>query len=140
MENVKFDLNYKMFGESQAKILWRFMGKLYPTFQSPYSLHKPPQTILVHTFFLSVSEFVVKNIRKHLLFSRSFCVKTLPWQKQLIPASFYLKSISSLLISATLLYLSNIPSCISAVGKETSEPETSYCLWWKFYCSPHQVT
>ena len=79
------------------------MSKPYPTFQSPYSLHKPPQTILLHTFFLSVSEFVVKNIRKHLLFSRSFCLKTLPWQKQLIPAPFYLKSISSLLISATLI-------------------------------------
>ena len=34
------------------------MSKLYQTFQSPYSLHKPPQTILFHTTFLS--EFVVK--------------------------------------------------------------------------------
>ena len=90
-----------------AKVKLKFsediMSKPYPTFQWPYSLHKPPQTILLHTFFLSVSEFVVKNIRKHLLFSRSFCLKTLPWQKQLIPAPFYLKSISSLLISATLI-------------------------------------
>ena len=36
------------------------MSKLYQTFQSPYSLHKPPQTILLlfHTTFLC--DFVVK--------------------------------------------------------------------------------
>ena len=34
------------------------MSKLFQTFQSPYSLHKPPQTILFHTTLLS--EFVVK--------------------------------------------------------------------------------
>ena len=34
------------------------MSKLYQTFQSPYSLCKPPQTISFHTTFLS--EFVVK--------------------------------------------------------------------------------
>ena len=37
-----------------------------------------------------------------------------------------------LLISATLLYLSTIPSCRSAVGEETGEPETS--LRWKLFC------
>ena len=46
-----------------------------------------------------------------------------------------------MLISATLLYLSTIPSCMSAVDKETSEPETSYCLRWKLfsYSSPSQL-
>ena len=34
------------------------MSKFYQTFQSPYSLPKPPQTILFHTTFFS--EFVVK--------------------------------------------------------------------------------
>ena len=34
------------------------MSKLYQTFQSPYCLHKSPQTILFHTTFLS--GFVVK--------------------------------------------------------------------------------
>ena len=75
------------------------------------------------------------NIQKHLLFSGSSSAETLLWQKQLIPAPFYLKSISLLLISATLLYLSTIPSCMSTVGKETSDPETSYCLQWKLFCS-----
>ena len=34
------------------------MSKLYLTFQSPYGLHKPPQTRLFHTTFLS--DFVIK--------------------------------------------------------------------------------
>ena len=67
--------------------------------------------------------------------------KTLASQKQAItfdenfiatPPS-YLKNISLLLSSVTLLYLSTIPPCLSTVGKHTSEPETSYCLQWKLY-------
>ena len=34
------------------------MSKLYQTFQSPYGLHKAPQTSLFHTAFLS--DFVIK--------------------------------------------------------------------------------
>ena len=62
--------------------------------------------------------------------------------KTTVPASFYLKSISLLLISVTLHYLSTIPSCMSAVGEETSEPETSCCVRWKLYCysSPSHLT
>ena len=71
------------------------------------------------------------NIQKHLLFSGSSCAETLLWQKQPIPAPFYLKIISLLLISATLLYLTTISSCKSV---EISEPGTSYCLRWKLYC------
>ena len=86
---------------------------------------------------------MVENIREHVPFSGSSCPETLLWQKQLIPASFYLKSISLLLISVTLHYLSTIPSCrISAVGEETSQPETSCCVRWKLYCysSPSHLT
>ena len=59
----------------------------------------------------------------------------------MIPTPFYLKSISLLLVSAALLYLSIIPSCMSAVAEETSEPETSYCLRRKLFCysSPNQL-
>ena len=74
------------------------------------------------------------NIRKHLLFSGSSRAEILLWQKQLIPAPSYLKSISLLLISATLICLWTIPSYMSAVGKETSQPERSYCLRWKLLC------
>ena len=42
------------------------MSKLYKTFQSPYSLHKPPQTIVFHTAFLS--EFVVKYLKASSFF------------------------------------------------------------------------
>ena len=52
--------------------------------------------------------------------------ETLLSQEQLIPAPFWLKGISLLLISVTLFYLPTIPSCISAVGEGTSKPETSY--------------
>ena len=81
------------------------------------------------------------NIRKHLLFSGSSRAETLLWQKQLIPTPFYLKGISLLLTSATLLYLPTIPSCMSAVGEETSESETSYYLRWKLfrYYSPRHL-
>ena len=46
------------------------------------------------------------------------------------------------LISTTLLYLPTIPSCMSAVGEETSEPGTSYSLPWKDFCysSPSHLT
>ena len=74
------------------------------------------------------------NIQKHLLFSGSSSAETLLWQKQLVPALFYLKRISLLSISATFFYLSTNPSCMSAVGEETSDPEISYCLQWKSFC------
>ena len=54
--------------------------------------------------------------------------ETLLWQKQLIPAPFYLKGISLLLIWVTLFFLPTIPSCMSAVGEGTSKPETSYLM------------
>ena len=95
------------------------------------NLHRP------YYFTLPSSVGLWSNIQKHLLFSGSSSAETLLWQKQLIPAPFYLKRISLLLISATLisaLYLSTIPWFMSAVGKETSEPETSYFLWWKLFC------
>ena len=115
----------------KLKFFKDIISKLYQTFKWPCSLHKPRQTIcfILSSLFLSVSvsEFVVKNIRRHLLFSRSSCGETLLLQKQLIPDPFDLKSISLLLISATLHYLLIIPSC-HAVGEETSEPETSYLM------------
>ena len=82
------------------------------------------------------------NYPKTSSFSRSSSAETLLWQKQLVPAPFYLKSISLLLISATLLFLSTIPSCMSVVGEETSEPETRYFLRRKLfsYSSPSHLT
>ena len=94
----------------------------FTSLQRPYCVPLPPSVSLR------------LNIQKHLLFSGSSCAETLLWQKQPIPAPFYLKTISLLLISATLLYLTTIPSCMSADGGETSEAEASYCLWWKLYC------
>ena len=118
------------------------MSKLYETFQSPYSLHKPPLVIPFYTTFISISEFVVKNIQNFFCFSGASWAEFLLWQKQLIPAPFYFKSVSLLLISVILLYLSSILSCKFAVGEETSKTETSYCLRWKlyYYFSPSHLT
>ena len=128
-----------MFGKSQAKILkilWANFIKLFNHLIVFTSLHRP------YYFKLPSSVSLWSNIRKHLLFSGSSRAETLLSQKQLIATPFYLKSISMLLTSATLLYLSTIPSCMSAVGEETSEPETSYCLRWKLFCysSPSYLT
>ena len=61
---------------------------------------------------------------------------------QLISAPYYFKSISLLLITATLPYLSTISSCMSAAGEEASEPEISHCVRWKMFCysSPSHLT
>ena len=112
--SLKLYLNYKIFGKSQAKIHWKTYEQTLSNFSTTLLLSQASIDILFHTTFLSVSEFVVKNTRKHLLFSRSSCAETLFRQKQL---SFLLKSILLLLISATLLYLSTIPSCV--------------CCWWR---------
>ena len=121
------------------------MSKLYQTFQSPYSLHKPPYTILFHTSYLP--QWVCCQISENIFFFLNLLVQKLFFDNssltlQLISATFYLKSISLLLITARLLYLSTISSCMSAAGEETSEPEISYCLRWKLFCysSPSHLT
>ena len=82
------------------------------------------------------------NIPKYLLFSGSSSAETLLWQKQLIPAPFCLKSISLLLISATLLYLSTIPSVCLLLAKKLASQKQANCLWWKRFCysSPSHLT
>ena len=59
--------------------------------------------------------------------------------KHLIPAPFYLKSILLLLISATLLYLSTIPSSMSAVGELESQKQ-AIAFDGNFIATPYQVT
>ena len=120
------------------------MSKLYQTFQSPYSLHKPPYTILFHTSYLP--QWVCCQISENIFFFLNLLVQKLFFDNSsltlwLIPAPFYLKSISLLFIIATLLYLATISSCIFAAGEETSEPEVSYCDRWKLfsYSSPSHL-
>ena len=54
------------------------MSKLCQTFQSPYSLHKPPQTILFHTYLPRVCGQISKNIFFFLdvLVEKLFLTKT----------------------------------------------------------------
>ena len=121
---------------NSPKILWANFIKLSNHLTVFTSLHRP------YYFTLNSSVSLRSNIRKNLLFSGSSSTETLLWQKRLIPAPFYLKSISLLLISATFFYLSTIPSCMSDVGEETSKPETICCLRWKLFCysSPSHLT
>ena len=122
-----------MFGKIQAKVLLRYYEQTLSNFSITL---KSSQASIDHiiSHYLPSPVTLWSNIRKHLLFSGSPSAETLLWQKQLIPDNFYLKLISLLLISATLLYLSTIRSCMFAAGEETSEPETSYCLRWKLCC------
>ena len=98
------------------------MSKLCQTFQSPDSLHKPPYTILFDTTLLS--EFVVKYL-KTSSFSWIFQCRNSSLTKTTNSCSFLLERYLIVVNPSTLLYLSTIPSCMSAVGDETSEPETS---------------
>ena len=60
--------------------------------------------------------------------------------KQLIPGPFSLKSISLLLISVTFLYLSTIPSSMSAVGNKRGSQKQTIAFDENFIATPHQVT
>ena len=102
------------------------------------SVHRP----YCFTLPTSVSVSLWSKISEDMFFfSGCSCTETLLWQKRLIPAPFYLKGISLLLISATLLYHSTIPWCVCAVEEETSEPETCHYLRWNLYCysSPNHL-
>ena len=118
------------------------MSRLCQTFQSPYS--QPSQASkYLSVSHLSSSVSLWSNIQKHLLFSGFSCAETLLLQQLLIPTPFYLKSISSLLISATLLYLSIIPSCMLLLAQKNQQPRNgSYCFRGKLYCysSPSHLT
>ena len=122
--------------KNPLKILWANLIKLLNHLIAFRDLHRPYCFTLPSSVLVSLWSKLSKNI----FFSGSPCVEILLWQKQLIPASFYLKSISLFIISATLLYLSTIPSCMFAVGEETSKPETSYSYNENFIATPHQVT
>ena len=116
-------------------ILWANFIKLFNHLINFTSLHRPyyftsyfPQWVCCQ---ISENNFFFLNLLALKLFFGNSSLTL-----QLIPAPFYLKSISLLLITATLLYLSTILSCMSAASEETSEPEISYCLQWKLFGFP----
>ena len=85
---------------------------------------------------------LLSNIWKHLLFFLDLLEQNSSLTKTTDTCSFLLKTYLIVVDPTTLLYLSTIPSCMSAVGEETIEPETSYCLRWKLFCysSPSHLT
>ena len=80
-KSLKFDKNRirKCLAKVKLKFFQDIMSKLYQTFQSPYSLHKPPYTILFHTSYLP--QWVCCQISKNIFFSsESSSAETLFWQ------------------------------------------------------------
>ena len=118
----------KCLAKVKPKFSKDIMNKLYQTFESPYSLH------LDHIISHYLPQWVCGQISENMFFLDLLVQKLFFDKNNWFLPPFYLKSISLLLISAILLYLSTIPSCMSAVGEETSMPETCYYLWWKHFC------
>ena len=139
--------NSLKFGKSQAKIHWKTYEQTLSNFSTTLLLSQASIDILFQTTFLSLSEFVVKNTRKHLLSSGSSCVKTLLWQKQTIPAPFYLKRTPLLLIWVTLLYLSTIwclSFCVNHIcvllAKKLANQKQVIVYDENIIATPHQFT
>ena len=114
------------------------MRKLCQTFQSPYSLHKPPYCFTLPCF-LSVC-FAVKSSKPSSFFWIFLCknsssTKTTDSRYFLLKATW--PSHSLFLISVTLHSLSLNHSIKSSVGKETSSG-----FQWKLCCysPPSQIT
>ena len=116
------------------------MSKISQTFQSPYSLHKPPCCFTRYLFLsLSVS-FVVKSSKiisffLDLLVHKIFFDKSHGFQI-LSTTNDWIVSLS--LISVTLHSLSISHSIMSSVCKKI----TSFGFRWKLYCcsSPSHLT
>ena len=93
------------------------MVKLYPTFQSPYSLEV---CILFHNIFLSVSMW--SNLQKHVLFFWMFFCRNSSLTKTTDSFSFLLKTTGSSHCSCFqshyTVYISKIPSCLLLTNKE----------------------
>ena len=120
------------------------MGKLYRTFNNLLAF-----TSLHSTYCFTLPTFIAKcqwvcgqKYPKTSSFLWIFLCRNSSLIKTTDSCFFVLKNISLLLISVTLHYLSTILSCISAVGEETSEPETRCCVRWKLHCHslPGQLT
>ena len=92
-----------MFGKSQAK----------------QSSHSSIDHIISHYIPQSVSEFVVKYPKTSYFFVIFQC-RNSSLTKTTDSCSFLLKKYLTV-VNLTLLYLSTIPSCMSAAGEETSE-------------------
>ena len=145
--SLKFGLNYKIFGKIQAKTHWKTYEQTLSNFSTTLLLSQASIDILFHTTFLSVSEFMVKSTHKHLVSSGSSCVKTLLWQKQTIPAHFFLKRTPLLLISVTLLYLSTIWCLLFCVNhicvllaKKLANQKQVIVYDENIIATPHEVT
>ena len=117
------------------------MSKLYQTFQSPYSLCKPPQTISFHTTFLS--EFVVKYPKTSSFFwifqcRNSSLTKTIDSCSFLLKKYLVVVNLSNITLSLnhSIMYV----CCWRKNQQARNKPEN--CLRRKLFCyfSPSHLT
>ena len=90
---------------------------------------------------LSVSEFVVKNIRKTCYFFSIFLCKNSSLTKAFDSCFFLLKKYL-IIVNLSHITLSLNHSIKYVCCWWTSKPEASYCIRWKLYCysSPSHLT
>ena len=110
------------------------MSKLFQTFQSPHSLHKPPHP---YCFTLPSSHVFCGQIFENIFFSLDFLVQKLffdknHWFQLLSTKNDWI--ISLFLISITLRSLSVNHFIMSSVGEEALAFDEN------FIATPHQVT
>ena len=123
-----------MLGKNHAKLFYDIMNKLFQTFQSPYSLHKPPHP---YCFTLPSSHEFCGQIFENIFFSLDLLVQKLffdknHWFQLLSTKNDWL--VSLFLISITLHSLSVNHSIMSSVGEEALAFDEN------FIATPHQVT
>ena len=123
-----------MLGKNHAKLFYDIMSKLFQTFQSPYSLHKPPHP---YCFTIPSSHEFCGQIFENIFFSLDLLVQKLffdknHWFQLLSTKNDWI--VSLFLISITLHSLSVNHSIMSSVGEEALAFDEN------FIATPHQVT
>ena len=123
-----------MLGKNHAKLFYDIMNKLFQTFQSSYSLHKPPHP---YCFTLPSSHEFCGQIFENIFFSLDLLVQKLffdknHWFQLLSTKNDWI--VSLFLISITLHSLSVNHSIMSSVGEEALAFDEN------FIATPHQVT
>ena len=120
--------------QNSLKILWANFIKLLNHLLVFTSLHRQYYVTLPS----SVSMW--SNIWKVFFFLDLLVQKLFFNKNNPIPPPFYLKSISLLLISATLLYLSTFHHVCLLLAKKLASQKKTIAFDENFFATPHQVT
>ena len=126
-----------MLGKNHAKLFYDIMNKLFQTFQSPYSLHKPPHP---YCFTLPSSHEFCGQIFENIFFSLDLLVQKLFFDKNHWFQLLSTKNdwIVSLFLISITLHLQSICQPFYHVFCW----RRSFGFRWKLYCysSPSHIT